>query len=486
MVKRKRSSLTAEERVSQQLHHLTSQLGFLSMQGLMSEVEALMPAIGQLKTLASAPQARSNGPRVLSTASTRPQGTLHEQRDTSIQPGSAALPAQGLWNCQLQGPEHDVLAFSAAPGSVQSREDGTRRRRPVRLPGMAHLRGDNSSRDVVHTNVQRVTAATSDRQAHADAVKHINWSFPGQKSSAGRQGTPNNLQHRASDMDLPHCGSKSEGINVRATALPQPRQALLAERRLGSTVSSAAARIWRKCEADRCRRHGVDQAAADPARHRRLAATIAPQLHRNPLPMLSKDKSLQTHGCPLHQAQIHAPHERCQRLDGDSIPVQAAAASRVQHVASVDTASRAIASMPVQQCHAGHDPAGYGHRDAIMANSSDANEMTPTEVPGASTAVQDKESDGCLNTKFAQQVNHSIQAFQGPISPQRIPLNAAEEGKPASLGLTDGANNSYRTPCLVLSRMVRGATLMYTMQAMHLTNRRNGVCLDTCLVMQRT
>lgn len=254
------------------------------------------------------------------------------------------------------------------------------------------------------------------------------------------------------------------------------------ERCLRSTVSSAAARIWRKYEADLDRRDGIDQAAAasGPARHRNPAATAAPQLHGNPMPLLSKDQSLQTSGQMVYQAaQCSASHEP---LGRDAVPAQAAAAARAQHVASVDTASHVIVSRPGQQGQAGRDPAGYFHGaqqhatlsidgtpavgtshryqaselcglnpQPSLANSSSSNAMPHTELPGASTAVQEKE-DVCLKTSIAQQPEHSIQARQGPSSLQPIPVYAAEDRHPGSLGLTDGAYNSYKLPCLVLSR----------------------------------
>lgn len=153
---RKKAPLTAQERVSQQLNHLTSELGFLSMQGLMNEVEALIPEIGQLTRQPATIKGCSNGPNNQSCLSNRIP--LHPIADLS----SDAYPH---WGGTARQPQTNQLTIpeGAPPRSSANASSAHRTHGPAVLshPGQDVMGPRGAGYSPVHGVLPRQTYAAS-------------------------------------------------------------------------------------------------------------------------------------------------------------------------------------------------------------------------------------------------------------------------------------------------------------------------------------
>lgn len=372
MVKSKRASLTAEERVSNQLNHLTSQLGFLSMQGLMSEVEALMPAIGKLKALPSAAHGPSGGVRMApSSPGSRPRGAPHPQWNASAGGSGAAGPsAHNLWSDRRPGHVRDHLAASV-PDSRPHGGYGAARSRGAAQAGMPQSRGGEQS-SIHVAGPARPTfppvqsdVAASGRQADVVPIKHIGPQLAGLQANYGGRGSANIVQVGANACaGLPHTGTHSARVNAHTLELPHQRRASMAQRLVRSDVSGEAAEIWRRYEADLDRRHGVGEAALSTgvARHTRSESTTPAQMQQS---SVSRQPGAQP-GRHERQARLLPRRSEalgsCPHSEVDIATARPAAAVATSPVESFNLIRHEAATQQVQPEQSGCDPAACAQR----------------------------------------------------------------------------------------------------------------------------
>lgn len=264
-VKRKRSSLTAEQRVSEQLNHLTSQLGFLSMQGLMSEVEALMPNIGHLKQLPACAAGPSGGPQMPASAPDASRyGAMGQHSGRSLH--GASVQAQQRSGADQRNVTMRVKAHDATvPTRHHFRQDLHRANENLPQPiemdtGPRHHADQGFCRELGQPGLQVLVppSATSHRHVGLKSAAAERCNQPLQKSlqsCASRSATANAQDPAEQVTGVLSTFSGATAAPPGAPVPLQQRHASMAEQCLGTRVSHEAADIWRRYESYLDRRH---------------------------------------------------------------------------------------------------------------------------------------------------------------------------------------------------------------------------------------
>eukprot|EP00892_Ulva_mutabilis_P012102 jgi/Ulvmu1/9264/UM050_0013.1 len=254
--KQRRPALTAEERVSKQLNHLTSQLGFLSMQGLMSEVEALMPAIGYITPLSNDKPRPSRNPA--SEHGPRPGGAVHQPQnpillDHGVNVRGSSIAVQRT----LRAASNDARAAA----QIHTGQQNSDLHHAPRVAAMPHQIADHSAqRPLGGSGGQMLppgAATTSERLAtRLDPEPRGRPWQSAMHSSVSRPPAASAQSRGEQALVLPRLGPRHDMREANTWAAPQHGHAAMTANCVGSRVSDEAAAIWQRYEADLDRRHG--------------------------------------------------------------------------------------------------------------------------------------------------------------------------------------------------------------------------------------